>query len=135
MRVWTLSKLVAGVHPYPTHPHCTALSPTTHTPPLFFPATHQYTDMSMRAQTQDRRDFVKGTLGTSSHPPTHTDVSPAHPLTSLTRPTHLPLTGFASALGFVALASSSPANAGYLNADKLPEVIKPKDAEIDQGIE
>ncbi|GAB5037520.1 Hypothetical protein NocV09_08400130 [Nannochloropsis oceanica] len=63
-------------------------------------------DVSMRAgQGQERRDFVKSTLG------------------------------FASALGVVAtLSPSLPANAGFLNKDKLPEVIKPVDAEIDQDI-
>jgi hypothetical protein len=37
--------------------------------------------------------------------------------------------GLAGALGLVAGASS--ASAGWLNSDSLPEVIKPKDAEID----
>jgi hypothetical protein len=32
------------------------------------------------------------------------------------------------------LSPSLPANAGFLNKDKLPEVIKPVDAEIDQDI-
>ncbi|EWM22295.1 hypothetical protein Naga_100933g3 [Nannochloropsis gaditana] len=54
---------------------------------------------------QDRRDVVKSTFG------------------------------FASVLGVLAsLSPSFPAQAGYLNSDKLPEVIKPSDAEVDQDI-
>jgi len=38
-------------------------------------------------------------------------------------------------LGVLAsLSPSFPAQAGYLNSDKLPEVIKPSDAEVDQDI-
>jgi len=64
-----------------------------------------------------------------------------HPLIFL--PSHHPSappslfssTGFASALGVLAtLSPSLPANAGFLNKDKLPEVIKPVDAEIDQDV-
>ena len=151
-----------------------------HHPPPALPTylTTAITDVSMRAgQGQERRDFVKSTLGKSTctssastttlalvgcfsglackgrihtqclfqvsivvvvacgrFPPVrHLSLPPLHPL--IPPLPSSPPTGFASALGVLAtLSPSLPANAGFLNKDKLPEVIKPADAEVDQDV-
>ncbi len=69
--------------------------------------------------------------------PDQTSLIRSSPFSSLTppHPTDRPTTnetGLAGALGLVAGAST--ASAGFLNSDSLPEVIKPKDAEIDQDL-